>query len=228
MKNILILLLIPLLSGCGSVLVEKSGAKKSGFSKATNYAQWYEEMPTSILVMPPINETNNVPAKEYLYASLTKPLIDKGYYVFSPLMTMDFLEEEGAYDSELFLTGDLSKFREVTDADAILFTTISNWQKGYNVIDVAVDYQIRSLRTGEVLLSRSVSSRLNFKESEEAGFLANLIVNSVASVSTPIVKIARLSIADAFSDIPLGKYHPKFGLDNDWDTFGNSITKTYE
>ena len=36
---------------------------------------------------------------------------EKGYYVFSPLMTMDLFKGESAYDSEMFINGDLKKFR---------------------------------------------------------------------------------------------------------------------
>ena len=64
-----------------------------------------KKKPLTILIMPPINNTNHAEAKEYFYSSLAKPLCEKGYYVVSPFLSMDLLKQESAYDSEMFIGG---------------------------------------------------------------------------------------------------------------------------
>ena len=77
---------------------------------ADQYPAMYEEQPLSIVIMPPINNTNHAEAKDYFYTSLYHPLCEKGYYVFPPEMTMEMLQHESAYDAELFVDGDLIEF----------------------------------------------------------------------------------------------------------------------
>ena len=53
----------------------------SNLTKGEAYAKMYEENPVSILVMPPINNTNNVEAKDLLYTSISQHIAEAGYYV---------------------------------------------------------------------------------------------------------------------------------------------------
>lgn len=80
-------------------------------TRIRQYPKMYDERPKSIVIMPPINQTNFVEAKEYFYTTLYVPLCEKGYYVFSPYLTMELFRSESAYDSELFVNGNLSPFR---------------------------------------------------------------------------------------------------------------------
>lgn len=57
-------------------------------TRTQQYQKMYEEKPAVLLVMPPINNTNNVDAKELLYTSISRPLIEAGYYVIPPLLAM--------------------------------------------------------------------------------------------------------------------------------------------
>lgn len=87
----------------------------------------YEERPMSIVVMPPINQTTHAEAKDYFYTTMYQPLCEKGYYVYSPYLTMEMFQQESAYDAEMFVEGDLSQFREILGADAAMFTIIKDW-----------------------------------------------------------------------------------------------------
>ena len=93
MKNYLIVALaIILLSSCAESI-----------TRGKQYAKLYEEKPVSIVVMPPINQTNAVEAKDFFYTTMYMPLCEKGYYVYSPYLTMEMFQTESAYDSEMFL-----------------------------------------------------------------------------------------------------------------------------
>ena len=103
MKRVLIILAtIALLSSCGMT---------TGLTRGTQYPLMYKEKPVTLLVMPPINNTTNVEAKDLLYTSISKPLIDAGYYVIPPMITMEVLKEESAYDSEIFVDSSLDMFK---------------------------------------------------------------------------------------------------------------------
>lgn len=65
-----------------ALFTSSCGLLKKGATRGEAYAKIYSEAPISILVMPPINETNKVDAKEAVYATLYRPLVDRGYYVF--------------------------------------------------------------------------------------------------------------------------------------------------
>ena len=56
----------------------------SQVTRESQYAAMYNDMPVTILVMPPINNTSHVEAKDLLYTSISRPLAEAGYYVISP------------------------------------------------------------------------------------------------------------------------------------------------
>ena len=116
MKQILMLVLTAI------VVVSCSSTKTMG----EQYPAMYEEKPVTIAIMPPINQTTHAEAKDYFYTTMYLPLCEKGYYVFSPYLTMEMFQQESAYDAENFLEGDLSIFRKVLGADAAMFTIIKD------------------------------------------------------------------------------------------------------
>lgn len=93
------------------------------------YPAMYEEKPVTIAIMPPINQTTHAEAKDYFYTTMYLPLCEKGYYVYSPYLTMEMFQQESAYDAENFLEADLSAFRNVLGADAAMFTIIKSWKR---------------------------------------------------------------------------------------------------
>ena len=101
----------------------------STVTRESQYAKMYEEKPITLLVMPPINNSTNVEAKDLLYTSISRPLVEAGYYVISPLLAMDVLKAESAYDSELFFDAPLTTFQNYFGADAVVFSIIDTWAK---------------------------------------------------------------------------------------------------
>ena len=103
-------------------------------TRGEQYAKMYEEKPVTLLIMPPINNTSNVEAKDYLYTSISKPLAEAGYYVISPLLAIDILKSESAYDSENFVDAPLTVFKNYFGCDAVVFSEINQWaKKGFGI-----------------------------------------------------------------------------------------------
>lgn len=189
----------------------------------TRYAQYplmYEEKPLSVVVMPPINQTNHVEAKDFFYTTLYAPLCEKGYYVYSPMMTMEMLQSESAYDAETFIEGDLSQFWEVLGADAAMFTIIKSWKRNNlgGVLTVGVEYILRSTKTGETLYQREGLIKVDTSVGKSVGAmsaLTSLIATAVSTAMTDKVVAGRLCTVYVLSDMPEGKYGLMYDKDQD-------------
>ena len=72
-----------------TALILTSCSMTNQVTRSSQYSMMYEEKPLTLLVMPPINNSSNVEAKELLYTSISKPLAEAGYYVISPMLAME-------------------------------------------------------------------------------------------------------------------------------------------
>lgn len=190
------------------------------FTRGKNYPKMYADKPTTILVMPPINKTVNVEAKEYFYTSMMVPLCEKGYYVISPFLAMDLLKSESAYDSELYLEGSLAPFKNVFGADVALFTVINKWSKSAigSTITVEIEYILKSTSSNEILFNRKgtlvVDTSINSGGS--AGLLGALVDMAASAINTALtdkVIAARRCNNFVLHDLPDGVYAPLFDQD---------------
>ena len=182
-------------------------------TRGEQYPKMYAEKPLTIAVMPPINRTNHVEAKDYFYTTLYTPLCEKGYYVFSPMMTMELYQTESAYDAEMFLERDLSQFRNILNADAAMFTIIKSWKRN-NVggsITAGVEYILRSTKTGETLYQREGLIKVDM--STGGGGLIGLVATAISTAATDKVVAGRVCTAYVLSDMPEGKYGGMYDKD---------------
>jgi hypothetical protein len=177
----------------------------------------YEEKPITLLVMPPINNSTHVEAKDLLYTSISRPLIEAGYYVISPLLAMDVLKAESAYDSENFFEASLAQFNQFFGADAVVFSIIDEWSKDGSGIQTKITYIIKSTKTNEALFERTCDLYLDLstqnKSNGALNELVNLAITAIKTATTDHIVAARKCNYYIFSDIPRGKYNPSHGLD---------------
>jgi hypothetical protein len=190
------------------------------FTRGKNYPKMYADKPTTILVMPPINKTVNVEAKEYFYTSMMVPLCEKGYYVISPFLAMDLLKSESAYDSELYLEGSLTPFKNVFGADVALFTVINKWSKSAigSTITVEIEYILKSTSSNEILFNRkgTLSVDTSINSGGSAGLLGALVDMAASAINTALtdkVIAARRCNNFVLHDLPDGVYAPLFDKD---------------
>lgn len=228
MKNSITILATLAIAAC----LASCGSTSSLTTLADKYPGMYEEQPVSIVIMPPINQTNHAEAKDYFYTTLYTPLCEKGYYVYSPYLTMEMFQQESAYDSELFLEGDLSKFREVLGADAAMFTIIKDWRRN-NVggsLTVDIQYVLRSTKTGNTLYSRggniTVDTSVNTGAGGWIGLLADMAATAIATAATDKVVAGRQCNVYVLSDLPQGKYSSFFGKDQKNPAGKDHVTAT--
>jgi hypothetical protein len=178
------------------------------------YGSLYEEKPLSILVMPPVNRSTKVEAKELFYSSLIVPLTLRGYYVMPPLLAMEILKEESAYDSEMFVNSSMKNVGSLFGVDAVLFTTIHDWRKTTiaSQVTVEIEYTLKSAKTDEVLFSRTGDITLSMS-GNSGNLLADALSGMIMTALTKEITVGRRCNIYSLGDIPAGKYHPMFMQD---------------
>lgn len=188
-------------------------------TRESQYAKMYEEKPITLLVMPPINNSANVEAKELLYTSISRPLVEAGYYVISPLLAMDVLKAESAYDAEMFFDSSLSTFQNYFGVDAVVFSVIDTWTKKGLGIETKIRYVIKSAHTNETLFDRSCDLYLDLSVNSGSngllGALVDLAASAINTAATDHIVAARKANYYILRDIPRGKYSPEYMQDKE-------------
>ena len=188
-------------------------------TRESQYAKMYEEKPITLLVMPPINNSANVEAKELLYTSISRPLVEAGYYVISPLLAMDVLKAESAYDAEIFFDSSLSTFQNYFGVDAVVFSVIDTWTKKGLGIETKIRYVIKSAHTNETLFDRSCDLYLDLSVNSGSngllGALVDLAASAINTAATDHIIAARKANYYILRDIPRGKYSPDYMQDKE-------------
>lgn len=202
----------------------------STVTRESQYAKMYEDMPVTLLVMPPINNSSNAEAKDLLYTSISRPLIEAGYYVISPLLAMDVLKAESAYDSEMFFDAPLSTFQNYFGADAVVFSVIDTWAKKGLGIETKIRYVIKSAYTNEIIFDRSCDLYLDLTINSGAngilGALVDLAASAINTAATDHIIAARKTNYFILRDIPRGKYSPDHMLDKEVIAEKKDVTAT--
>lgn len=224
MKNTISLIIAAIL------LASCSASKTLG----EQYPGMYEEKPLTIAIMPPINQTTHAEAKEYFYTTMYMPLCEKGYYVYSPSLTMEMFQQESAYDAELFLEGDLTPFKNVLNADAAMFTIIKEWTRNniLGLMTVHIEYILRSTKTGQTVYSRegdiTLDTSIDSGNKRGLGGLIDILATAINTAITDKVVAGRKCTAFVLSDLPAGRYSPQYNNDSTkpaGDSFVRAIVK---
>ncbi len=207
------LLAVVLLSGCGHKLLAKHEA----------FPQMYKEKPLAILALPPINESTAAEARDYYATTIAEPLSMCGYYVFPLEVTSEVLAAEGFHDTEAMTAIPLQKFREHFGADAVLYSTIREWDTNYYVIGgnvtVSAEFVLKSTDTGEELWRYDGRVVVDTSDNSGGGGLVGLgiklIATAIKTATTDYVPVARQVNGIALYTLPYGRYHQSHAKDGD-------------
>ena len=190
-------------------------------TKLTKFPLMYEEKPTAILILPPMNESTAADAKEYYSTTIQETLAFTGYYTFPYPITAEILKMEGIYDTELLVNLPLSKFKEYFGADAVLFTTIKKWDLSYMVLastlTVSIECELKSTTSNQTLWKYTGTVVVDLSGGDTgggiAGLIAKVIVAAISSAVADYVPYAQQANYRALSTMPYGKYHPQYNKD---------------
>ncbi len=141
MRYVIFILSVLVLAGCQTTPYDYTNLKK------------YK--PKSILVIPPMNNSIEVDAPYTFLSTISKPLAEKGYYVFPVAVVDQFFKQNGLPTPAEMNTISLNKIKENIGADAVLYATIEEWGQKFQVFSsvtiVDVSLKLVSIHDGTVL-----------------------------------------------------------------------------
>jgi len=140
----------------------------------------------SIVALPPLNKTPEISAPYEIYSSITRPLADRGYYVYPVAIVDQFMKDNGLPTAGEMHAVPLGKIHEIIGADAVLYPTVVTWDRPNIVLGVlavlagavppstvAVGYRLVDVKTGD-LIWECVQSAKDTKSLRKLGKQCNL------------------------------------------------------
>jgi hypothetical protein len=202
------LLVLSLATGCATTPI---GTRAEAFP-----SMYTDKKPTSMLVVPAVNNSTAADAADLLNVTVAQPFVDHGYYVFPMPVITEIFQREGVIDGTQARSLPMGLFRKNFGADSVLFLTIDEWDKTYAVIaaniTVGIQYVLVSTDSSEVLWS--YRQKVVIDTSGSSGFLlADLVVTAINTAIADYVPVAAQVHARAVQGLPFGKYHPQTGAD---------------
>ena len=157
-----------------------------------DYSAFQRARPASILVLPPLNESPDIKATPAVWASVTRPLAEAGYYVVPVTLADETFKQNGvttSYDAQQIPA---DKLRQFFGADAALYVTVREFGSSYHVIAsetaVRINAKLVDLRDGALLWEGTAraSSAEQQQQSQGGiiGLLAQALLNQIISSST--------------------------------------------
>jgi hypothetical protein len=165
-----------------------------------DYTAFKAARPRSIVVLPPVNNSPEVNAGNSVYAQVTYPLAEAGYYVLPVALVSETFKQNGLSTPADIQAVDIKKLDEIFGADAALYMTISKYGATYTVLNsvavVSVEAKLVDLKTGTVLWNGAATAS-NEGGGGGGGLIGALvaaavkqIINSTSDTSHPVAGLA--------------------------------------
>ena len=211
----LTLTLFSLMAGCATTVPQK------------DYTKFRELDPKSILIVPVVNRSVDVNAPDYFLSTISRPVAERGYYVFPVNLAKRVLEDDGLSDADLVHSSDPTRLAELFGADAILYISIERWDARYVVLSTTVTVEFKYIlkcgKTGDTIWESSEKMVYQPQSSSSGNPLADLIAMAVTAAVTkaspnyiPLAQQAnQIGVAKPHSGLPAGPYLDKYGKDED-------------
>ncbi len=193
--------------------------------KSYDYAAYQAHPPTSILVLPPINHSVDVKARDVYLSTVTKPLAEEGYYVFPVWLVDHYLRANGETDGTQIQAIKLSKLNSVFHPDAVLYTTINHFGQKYQILQsvlvVNVTSRLVDAKTGALLWKGNIDYAYDPNQGADSSLLAMLIGAALEQMLSKESVQGRIAATQAntflfynsATGLPFGPYNPKAKTD---------------
>lgn len=201
------------------------GGCSSGKHQATDYSAFRESKPRSILVLPPKNQSPDIGASHSFLSEVTMPLAESGYYVFPVAVVEETFKQNGVTNPDDMSAVPLAKVREIFDADAVLYITVTDYGTSYQVVNsdtrVTATARLVDLRTGKQLWSGGATASSNEGQNNNGGGLLGILItaavtqiaNTVTDRAHDIAGVTsnRMLSAGASGGLLYGPRSPQYG-----------------
>jgi hypothetical protein len=205
-----VLMLAALLQGCAT-------------PQPYNYTNLRAHTPRSILLLPPLNESTDVMGPYSYVSTVSQPLGELGYYVFPVAVVDQYLKDNGMPTPGEMHQIPLEKVREIIGADAVLYTTLTQYGSKYQVVNtvstVGVRARLIDTQSGSVLWDGQALVQ------QATGSSGNIIADVVVAAVTQIINsktdeahnVARIANGQLFltpnGRLLYGPHNPKYRTD---------------
>lgn len=191
----------------------------------SNYAKLREADPRSILIVPVVNRTVDVTAADYFLSTISRPVAERGYYVYPVYLVNRLLQDDGLSDANLVHQANPKRLGALFGADAILYVTIDRWDAKYAVFTTSVEvefrYVMKSGKTGEELWSSKEFLHYAPQSNSSGNPLFDLIADAVAAGITkaapnyvPLAQQANgIAVTRPHRGLPAGPYRENYKQD---------------
>lgn len=150
-----------------------------------DYTAFKQSRPTSMLVLPPVNESPDVKGTYAVLSQATLPLAEAGYYVLPVSLVDETFKQNGLTEPSEIHAVSAQKLREIFGADAAVYITVKRYGTSYNVISsestVTVEGRIVDLRNGDLLWQGSASASSKESDGSNQGGLVGLLVKAIVN-----------------------------------------------
>ena len=201
------LLAVLLLTGCQTV-------------KPYDYTNFRAHPPRSILVLPPLNESTAVEGTYGYLTTVTRPVAERGYYVFPVAVVDQFMKQNGLPSAAEMQQAPLAKVAEITGADAVLFLDLKQYGAQYrllaSVVTVEVTAKLVDTRSGILLWEgHGVAQQGSNGSGNLLGdLIAAAITQAINKKTDRAHQVSRIANANLFfpeqTGLPYGPYSDKY------------------
>ncbi|MDW7550830.1 DUF799 domain-containing protein [Pseudoalteromonas sp. McH1-7] len=168
---------------CALVFVTLTLLNGCKTSPSQDYSAFIQSDPKSILVLPPINNSNEVIAPYSVMATVIQPLADSGYYVFPVSLVQETFKSNGLAIAHDVHNVAPSKLHEIFSADAALYIEVQDYGTSYIVIDsdtkVALSAKLVDLQTGQVIWQGHAQAASSEDRDDNDNSLAGALIGAV-------------------------------------------------
>lgn len=176
-----------------------------------DYSALEASAPRSILVVPPLNNTVEVNAPYIFLSTISRPLAEKGYYVFPVSVIDNFMKSNGLPTPEEMNQVPLDKLYEIIGADAVLYTTIDDWGQQYQLLSsaatVSAEMKLLDAKSGQLLWNARAFAQQTSSDGGGSlvGALVGAVVDQVAgSMADRTPELSRQANSAAINDFRSG------------------------
>lgn len=182
----------------------------------------------SILIVPVVNNSVDVDASDYFLSAISKPVAERGYYVFPVNMVKRVMEEDGLADANMVHNADPTRLAELFGADSVLYVSIERWDAQYAVLTTTVtvdfNYALKDGDTGQTVWETDQTIVYQPEGASSGNLVADLVYAAVQAAATkakpnylPLARQAnQAAVVETHHGLPAGPYRPKeYGLDTE-------------
>lgn len=187
-----------------------------------DYSAFQRARPASILVLPPLNESPDIKATPAVWASVTQPLAEAGYYVVPVTLADETFKQNGVTSSHDAQQIPADKLRQFFGADAALYLSVGEYGTRYQVIvsDTAVQIRARlvDLRDGALLWDGTARASSAEQQQSQGGLVVLLvqalvyqIINTTTDAAYGYAGIASARLINGPEGVLYGPRSPRAG-----------------